>query len=151
MLFLFLLICRWSYSHQPCAVLSPHVVDKSDRLQKRSPGHSLHQSWGRARQPERCNHHRTHWTCHIQGWRLHVDVQVGIRWARSWLDEADYKLFSNNSKSLVNCALTGEDVTDQSRMAPAKNGVGAAGNWSCSNWCGGINWNVQLWWFQGNW
>ena len=51
---------------------------------------------------------------------------MGIRWARSWLDEADYKLFSNNSKSLVNCALTGEDVTDQSRMAPAKNGVGAA-------------------------
>ena len=53
------------------------------------------------------------------------DVQEGIKRARSRLDEASYKLFSNNCESLVNWALTGEDVTDQGRTAPVKIGVGA--------------------------
>ena len=53
------------------------------------------------------------------------NVQEGIRRARLRLDEASYKLFSNNCESLVNGALTGEDVTNQGRTAPVKIGVGA--------------------------
>ena len=54
------------------------------------------------------------------------DVQEGIRRARSRKGKTDYKLFSNNCKSFVNWALTGEDVTDQGTTAPIKIGVGAA-------------------------
>ena len=36
--------------------------------------------------------------------------------ARSRLTEKDYSFFSNNCESLVNWALTGEDVTDQGNV-----------------------------------
>ncbi len=49
-----------------------------------------------------------------------------IERARSRLNEASYKLFSNNCESFINWALAGEDVTDQGKAAPVKIVAGAA-------------------------
>ena len=54
------------------------------------------------------------------------DAQEGIRRARSRKDETDYKLFSNNSETCLNWALTSVDITDQGKTAPLKVAVGAA-------------------------
>ena len=62
-------------------------------------------------------------------YKAHVHVyspQEAIRRARSRLDEQKYNIFSNNCESLVNWALTDQDVTDQGTEAAVGVGVGAA-------------------------